>query len=316
MKLLRGLGAIKPEHRGGVLSIGNFDGLHLGHQALLKALNALAHSHHTHSCLMSFEPLPHEFFSHRRGHQPSARLMNTREKLRAFTTLDAAIRPDYLLLIHFNPAFAALSADDFIEHVLCASLGVKALIVGDDFRFGHGRKGDYAQLCAAGARLGFAVSTLATQALGASRISSTRIREALQQDRLDAAAHMLGHRYQICGRVVHGEKRGRSIGFPTANIHLNRSASPIHGVYSVTMHTAAHGVLPAIANVGARPTVAGTEVRLEVHVFEFSGDLYGQNVCVTFLHKIRNELKFDGLDALKRQIEIDCATAKQQLMRQ
>jgi riboflavin kinase / FMN adenylyltransferase len=313
MKLIRGLNSIKPAHRGCVLTIGNFDGLHLGHQALLAELNRLARKHRSPSCLMSFEPLPHEYFSHASGSHHTARLMNTREKLDAFAALGASLTPDYLLLVHFNQAFAAMSADEFIQRVLCDELAIRAVVVGDDFHFGRARDGNFERLREAGAARGFEVYALDTHVVDAARVSSTRIRDALQQDRLADAARMLGHDYQICGRVVHGEKRGRTLGFPTANIHLKRSASPIHGVYSVTMHTARYGALPAIANVGQRPTVDGTRIQLEVHVFDFANDLYGQSVCISFQHKIRDEIKFESLDALKRQIEIDCETALTQL---
>ena len=313
MQLIRGLYNVRPEHRRGVLTIGNFDGLHLGHQALLGLLKQQADDFQTHSCLLSFEPLPHEYFNRKHGSNNTGRLMNTREKLDALQQLDAGLSPDYMLLMRFSDLVAQMPAADFIQAILLDALAIRGLVIGDDFRFGRGREGDIDMLIAAGKRHGFDVRALSTHELDELRVSSTRVREALQQDRLEDASRMLGRDYRICGHVVHGEKRGRSIGFPTANIRLKRSASPIHGVYSVTMHTAEHGALPAIANVGARPTVEGTEVRLEVHVFDFSGDLYGQSVCVAFHHKIRNEIKFDGIDALKQQIELDCETAKKQL---
>ncbi len=304
---------MRPEHKRGVLTIGNFDGLHLGHQALLALLKQQAEKYQTHSCLLSFEPLPHEYFNRKHGSNATGRLMNTREKLDALQQLDADLSPDFLLLMNFSDALAQMRAADFIQTILVDALAIQALVIGDDFRFGRGREGDIEMLIESGKRHGFEVEALSTHELDDLRVSSTRVREALQQDRLDDASRMLGRDYRICGHVVHGEKRGRTIGFPTANIRLKRSASPIHGVYSVTMHTAEHGALPAIANVGARPTVAGSEIRLEVHVFDFSGDLYGQSVCVAFHHKIRNEIKFDGIDALKQQIELDCETAKKQL---
>ncbi len=313
MQLVRGLYNLRPEHRGCVLSIGNFDGLHLGHQALLKLLREHAQQHQTHACLLSFEPLPHEYFNHQQGKAGGGRLMNTREKISVLQQLPAGLCPDQFLLLRFSEQLAEMSAADFIQQILVDALQIRALVIGDDFRFGHGREGDIEILKQAAVQHGFAITSLPSQVLDQCRVSSTRIRKALQQDRLADAAGMLGRDYQICGRVAHGDKRGRTIGFPTANIRLKRSTSPLQGVYSVTMHTAEHDALPAIANLGARPTVAGTEVRLEVHVFDFSGDLYGRNVCVAFHHKIRGEKKFDSLDALKQQIAIDCATAKKQL---
>jgi riboflavin kinase/FMN adenylyltransferase len=296
-----------------VLSIGNFDGLHLGHQALLALLRDQAEQLQTRACLLSFEPLPHEYFNRIHDIPGSGRLMNTREKLITLQQLEPGLCPDTLLLLRFSAALAEMSAADFIQRVLIEALAIRALVIGDDFRFGHGREGDIEMLRQAAAQHGFAITSLSTHVLDQMRVSSTRVREALQQNRLGDAARMLGREYKICGRVVHGEKRGRTIGFPTANIRLKRSASPLHGVYSVTMHTIEHGALPAIANLGTRPTLSGTEIRLEVHIFDFSGDLYGQNVCVAFHEKIRDEIKFDGLDALKKQIALDCETAKKQL---
>lgn len=313
MQLIRGLYNLRPEHKGCVLSIGNFDGLHLGHQALLKLLREQAEHYKTHTCLLSFEPLPHEYFSQIQDKPNCGRLMNTREKISVLQQLPVDLRPDQFLLLRFSERLAEMSAADFIQKILVNALQIRALVIGDDFRFGCGREGDIKMLEQAAAEHGFAILALPSQVVAQSRVSSTRIREALQQDRFADASAMLGRDYQICGRVAHGDKRGRTIGFPTANIRLKRSASPLHGVYSVTMHTAEHGALPAIANLGSRPTVAGTEVRLEVHVFDFSGDLYGRNVCVAFHHKIRGEIKFDSLDALKQQIALDCETAKTQL---
>lgn len=313
MRLIRGLHNLKPGHRGGVLTIGNFDGLHLGHQALLALLKKHAERYRAPSWLMSFEPLPHEYFNRLHGSMATGRLMNTREKLDVLHQLDPRLSPDYMLLLRFSEQIAEMTASQFVQRILCEGLGIRALVIGDDFRFGRGREGDINLLTSAGDQCGFEVTALSTHEIDNLRVSSTRIREALQHDQLDDAARMLGRDYEICGRVVHGDKRGRTLGFPTANIRLKRSASPIHGVYSVTMHTAGYGALPAIANVGARPTVAGTEVRLEVHAFDFSGDLYGQNVCVAFHHKIRGEIKFESLDALKSQIGIDCAIARKHL---
>ena len=314
MQLIRGLYNLRPEHRGSVLSIGNFDGLHLGHQAMLELLHQQAEKLATRSCLLSFEPLPHEYFNQKFGKASSGRLMNAREKLIALQQLRPELRPHSLLLLRFSEQLASMTAGDFIQQVLIDALAIRGLVIGDDFCFGRGREGTIDTLKQAAVQHGFAISALPTQALDQSRVSSTRIREALQQDQLENAARMLGRSYEICGRVVHGEKRGRTIGFPTANIRLKRSASPLHGVYSVTMHTAEYGALPAIANLGARPTVSGTEIRLEVHIFDFNGDLYEQNVCVAFHHKIRDEQKFETLDALKQQIALDCETARKQLI--
>ncbi len=305
MKLIRYLHNLKPEHRGGVLTIGNFDGMHLGHQAMLARLRELAHQHGTHSLLMTFRPLPHEYFG--RGEPPS-RLMNLREKVQVLKTLDAA--PDYLLLTRFDDALAGLDAETFIASILVARLAVKAVVVGDDFRFGAARQGDFAMLQAAGEASGFEVMALSTHKVDNSRVSSTRVRDALLANDLDTARRLLGRPYSIEGRVAHGDKRGRTIGFPTANIHLHRPATALQGVYAVTLRTADGHWHAGVANLGKRPTVNGERKQLEVHLFDFDRDIYGEHVCIRFLHKLRNEKKFDSFDALKQQIHNDCLEAR------
>ena len=317
MQVIRGLHNVKPQHRGGVLTIGNFDGLHLGHQAMLTLMVDKARACHTHSCLMSFHPLPHEYFSALR--EPplplKPRLLNQQEKIRTLMAMPPATRPDQLLMLSFNQALAAMTAEAFVEQILVERLNIRALVIGDDFRFGCDRKGDSALLARCGEQHGFEVAVLDSHCVGDSRVSSTLIREALQNDRLELAAKMLGRTYTICGHVSHGDKRGRTIGFPTANIHIRRPETPLHGVYSVTMHTEKYGDVGGIANLGRRPTVNGERVQLEVHLFDFDQDLYGQYVCVSFLHKIRNEKKFDSFDDLKQQIETDCKQARDFLAR-
>ncbi len=304
MKLIRYLHNLAPEHRGGVLTIGNFDGIHRGHQAMLSLLSQLADKHGTHSVMMSFRPLPHEYFH--RGELPS-RLMNLREKIHALTEVDHA--PDYLLLAKFDEALADLSADDFIGSILVEQLAVKAVAVGDDFRFGAQRAGDMAKLQAAGEHYGFEVVALSTHKVDNSRVSSTRIRQALLDDDLYGAARMLGRPYTIEGRVAHGDKRGRTIGFPTANIRLQRPATALHGVYAVQLRSANGEWHKGIANIGTRPTVDGSRKQLEVHLFDFDRDIYGQHVCIRFIKKIRDEKKFDSFDELKQQIHQDCQQA-------
>lgn len=312
MQLIRGQHNLSAQHRGCVLTIGNFDGLHLGHQALLALLSETASKYQTRRCLMTFDPLPHEFFTQRSTTTGvTARLMTTREKLMALSDFEAQLRPDYMLLMNFNDTLAAMVADDFIQHLLIDSLSIRALIVGDDFRFGKGRDGDIELLKASGTKNNFEVVALSTHCVDNMRVSSTRIRQALQSDQLADAMRMLGRPYQICGRVAHGDKRGRTIGFPTANIHLKRSASPLHGVYAVTMVSNDTGTVSGIANVGHRPTVEGERIQLEVHLFDFDQDIYGHNVCVSFHKKIRDEKKFESFDELKQQIELDCTIARQ-----
>jgi riboflavin kinase / FMN adenylyltransferase len=308
MQFVRGLHNLRSRHRHCVVTIGNFDGLHLGHQALLRLLADKAAQLHTHSCMISFDPLPHEYFA---GGKAGPRLMNAREKITTMTELESPLTPDYLLILRFDEALARMSADEFIERILLDALAVKAVVVGDDFRFGRNRQGDYTYLCAAGEKHGFEVVELSTRSVDNMRVSSTAVREALLQDRLQDAERMLGRFYRICGRVAHGDKRGRTIGFPTANIRLNHPVLSLHGVYAVTLCSPALGELPAVANIGKRPTVNGERMQLEVHVFDFDKDIYGYNVCVAFHHKIRDEQKFDSFELLRQQIETDCEAARE-----
>ncbi len=312
MRVIRGLHNIKPEHRGNVLTIGNFDGLHLGHQAMLALMTEKARAMQTQSCLMSFHPLPQEYFAglSKTTDTVPPRLLNQQEKIRTLFSFPPRIKPDNLLLIAFNKILASMTAEQFIAQILVDKLNIRALIIGDDFRFGCDRKGNSALLHQSGRLFGFDVNALDSHCIDNTRVSSTLIRDALQANQLVLANEMLGRPYTICGHVSHGDKRGRTIGFPTANIHLRRHETPLHGVYSVTMHTEQYGDITGIANLGKRPTVKGTRVQLEVHLFDFDNDLYGQYVCVSFVNKIRDEKKMDSLDALKRQIQIDCKQAR------
>ena len=308
-KIIRGLHNCRQQHRGAVLTIGNFDGLHLGHQKIFEQLNLVAEKFDTHSCLMTFEPLPREYFS--KG-QNAARLMNRGEKIRGLSNMHETTCPDYTLIMRFDEALASMSAAQFIENILIDILAVKAVIIGDDFRFGNDRQGDFKLLQEFGERHQFAVASIDSHCIDDQRVSSSLIRVALAEDRLADADRMLGRRYTICGRINHGDKRGRTIGFPTANIHLRRTETPLHGVYSVTMHSR-HGDIAGIANIGRRPTVDGERVQLEVHLFDFDKTIYGEQVGVSFQHKIRDEKKFDSFDDLKQQIKIDCDKARQLL---
>jgi len=307
MQLIRGLHNLRDEHRGCVLTIGNFDGIHLGHQALLKLLAEMAEKHQAHRCLMTFDPLPHEYFS---TESATPRLMNTREKIIALTEHNPELCPEHLLLLNFNDELSAMTADQFVKDILVDALSIRAVVIGDDFKFGQDRKGNLDMLKILGAEFDFEATALSTQQFAEQRVSSTQVREALLNDQFDLAEKMLNRPYQICGRVAHGDKRGRSIGFPTANIHLHRPHTPLYGVYSVTMHSGKFGPVPGIANVGRRPTVNGEHVQLEVHLFDFDQDIYGQHVCVSFHQKIRDEKKFESFDDLKNQIQLDCIEAK------
>lgn len=303
MHLIRGLHNLRPKHQGCALTIGNFDGVHLGHQAIIEHLKQKAKSLNCLAGTLTFEPLPHEYFTHE---QSSARLNRLREKYMALTKAGT----DFMLCMKFNSQLAEMPADEFIKEILVNKLAIKYLLVGDDFRFGKGRTGDFASLQKAGKKYGFSVEDTSTQIHHQERISSTRIRDALNLGQLDLAAEMLGHDYNICGRVAHGDKRGRTIGFPTANIKLFHRNIPLSGVYAVTMEIDTRTIY-GVANIGKRPTVDGINVQLEVHLFDFSEEIYGRHVCVNFKHKIREERKFDSLDALQSQIHLDSASAKE-----
>lgn len=305
MLLIRGLHNLRAAHRGCVATIGNFDGVHLGHQAVLEALTARARTEGLPSLVITFEPQPLEFF---RPDQAPARLTRLREKLEAI----AACGVDRVLLIRFNAAFAAVEAVDFVKSVLVGRLGLRHLYVGDDFRFGNGRLGDFAMLSEMGRSLGFGVESLDTIAEDGCRVSSTRIREALQAGDLEHAARCLGRRYRICGRVAHGNKRGRTIGFPTLNIGLLRRLTPLRGVFAVQVIGLGDLALHGVANIGNRPTVAGDErLLLEVHLFDFAGDVYGRHVEVDFVAHIREERRFESFDALREQIARDAQQARE-----
>ena len=308
MKIIRGLYNCRKEHQNGVLTIGNFDGLHLGHQKMLEQLQSEAARLDTHRCLMTFEPLPREFFG--QGKKATARLMNRSEKMRILDDFKTDIRPEYLLFLNFNQALSSMSAAQFIEDILVDRLKIKSVIIGDDFRFGCDRQGDFGLLQKYGEKHQFSVTNIESHCIENQRVSSSLIREALINNQLTDADQMLGRAYTICGHVTHGEKRGRTIGFPTANIHLRRPETPLHGVYSVTMHSQKYGDIAGIANLGHRPTVNGKRTQLEVHLFDFDKSLYGEYVCVSFQHKIRDEKKFESFDDLKQQIQLDCEQAR------
>ena len=307
MQLIRGFHnlAHKAElEKGCVLSIGNFDGVHLGHQNVLARLIDKSLALNLPSVVMIFEPQPREFFAQKSRdfsqNQPPARLMRLRDKLKYLG--EAGV--DFVLCVRFCEKFAKLSAEEFITDLLVKQLKVRYLSVGDDFRFGAKRAGNYETLRNAGLKYRFAVEESHTHSLEAERISSSLIREALQADNLTLAEKLLGKPYSIAGRVAHGNKLGRTIGFPTANIMLNRLVTPIQGVYAVQVETKS-GKFNGVANVGNRPTINGSKPLLEVHIFDFNQAIYGEAIEVSFLHKIRNEIKFPSFEELKAQIKKD-----------
>lgn len=303
MELIRGIHNIQPHHQGCVLTIGNFDGVHLGHQAVLEQVSLQAKALGLPSMVMTFEPQPLELFAKDKA---PARLTRLRDKFVQLSKLDI----DRLLCVSFNPYFASLTADEFITDLLVKRLGVKFLVIGDDFCFGSGRKGDFAMLQQAGKRYGFEVVSTQSFCLQQLRVSSTAIRNALAQDDLPCVAQMLGRDYSISGRVSHGRKLGRTIGFPTANIPLKRCVSPVSGVYVVQALGLGEQVIGGVANIGQRPTVNGVRQQLEVHLFDFQANLYGKQLEIVLLQKLRNEHKFDSFDALKQQIELDAEAAR------
>jgi len=278
-----------------VLAIGNFDGIHLGHQALLKKLVRSAQALDISPAVMTFEPHPRELFT---PESAPARLCSMREKLEYFA--EAGVERVYVFA--FNKRFARITADAFMQNILRGSLHAKAILVGEDFRFGAKRAGSIDDFVSAG----FDLISLPRVDLNGARVSSTRVRLALADGGLNEAAELLGRPYSISGKVVHGAKLGRQLGFPTANVHMRHERPALTGVYAVKLDG-----LNAVANLGVKPTVAGVpKLSLEVHVLDFNGDLYGKHVHVEFLHKIRDEMKFNGLDALKAQIASDVEVAK------
>lgn len=303
MELIRGLHNLRPRHRGCVATIGNFDGVHLGHQRILEQVLVQARARRLKSTVILFEPQPQEFFA---PDKAPPRLMTLRDKVRALR--EAGI--DQLLLCRFDDAFRSQSAAQFVQRLLVDGLGIDYLVVGDDFRFGAGRDGDFAYLQQAGDKAGFEVTDTTTCLVDGERVSSTRIRAALQAGDLVLAAALLGKPYRISGRVRHGDKRGRELATPTANLAMRRVQSPVAGVYSVRVFGAGLSGAPGVANVGTRPTVNGSDNRLEVHLLDYSGDLYGKYLDVEFLHFQREEKKFDGLDALKAAIWQDIDQAR------
>ena len=310
MQLVRGIHNIslsddlgkRSFEKGCALTIGNFDGVHLGHHRVIAALVEQAKEIGCEAVVMVFEPQPQELFS---PNTAPARLCRLRDKY----TLLKKLGVDRLLCVNFNQKFASQSATEFIEKLLVKRLAVKHLIIGDDFHFGKNRQGNFDMLCQAGKKFGFSVTDTASFKLSNCRISSTEIRLALEQNRLADAEKMLGRPYSIIGRVFHGDKRGREIGFPTANVSLKRKVSPITGVYAVQIKTI-DGSYYGVANIGSRPTVSGTIAQLEVHIFDFSKNLYGQHIEVIILKKLRSEVKFESIDALTKQIDADTKQAR------
>ena len=303
-EFIRGSHNLRADHHGNVVTIGSFDGVHLGHQAILKQVRLQAERLALPSAVMVFEPQPHEFFA---AQKAPARLMRLREKVRALFTEGV----DRVFCLPFNKALSLQSANDFIECILVKGLGTRYLVVGDDFRFGAQRTGDYKHLAKAGEHHGFTVTDTQSFVIDGERVSSTRIRQLLEDNAFEAAARLLGKPYRIGGRVVKGNQLGRELGAPTANVHLHRYRSPLAGVFAVTVTLPSKEVVAGVANVGVRPTVCGDEKPiLEVHLFDRDDNLYDHDIVVEFKSKLREEQKFTGLDPLKVQIQQDIQQAR------
>lgn len=312
MRLIRGLNRW-PDESETVVTMGNFDGAHLGHQAMFAGLKAAASNYRLPATVVSFDPLPHEYFSQRKSVQVAAdetplRLQGLRDR---FLSIRQA-GMDRMLLLRFDNVFAEQSAEDFIKNTLVKRLRARHLVIGDDFRFGHERQGTYEMLERAASKHGFTLEQSSTCEHAGERISSSRIRTHLSVGQLDAAATLLGRPYRISGRVIHGEKVGRQLGFPTANVALGDHRPPLRGVFAVVANNRETGqCVSAVANLGERPTVGGRKLLLEVHALDQSVQWYGHHLCIDFIAQLRKEIRFASLDELKAQIAKDANAARQ-----
>jgi riboflavin kinase/FMN adenylyltransferase len=304
MELIRGIHNLRPRHRGCVAVLGAFDGVHRGHQMVLSRLQEKGRELGLPTVVICFEPLPREFFAPTRA--PS-RLMSFREKFDALR--DFGI--DRLLRIPFDAPLSEMDAVDFVRQVFGDGLGAKFVVLGDDQRFGRNRQGDFELMHRLGADFGFAVEAIDSVAIEGQRASSTRIRAALEQGDFELAAELLGRPYSMTGRVVVGKQLGRTIDAPTANLHLRRIRSPLAGVYAVEIDGIGAQKHVGVANVGTRPTIGDlTHAILEVHILDFSRDIYRRNITVTFRKKLRDERKFGSLGELREQIGRDFAEGR------
>lgn len=303
VELIRGLHNLRDRHHGSVVTIGNFDGVHRGHQAILARLREHAARLGLPARVVLFEPHPVEFF---RPEADEPRLMRLREKIVAL----AGLGVDGVLCLRFDQQLANMPHETFVERLLVQGLGARLVVVGPDFRFGHRRLGDLDYLKTAGAAAGFDVDVVPPLQIDGERVSSTAVRQHLSVGDLTGAARLLGRPYSLYGRVSYGDARGRTIGFPTLNLPLHRKAVSLRGVFAVRVAGLAAMPLPGVANLGWRPTVNGTFPLLEVHVLDFSGEVYGRQVQVEFVQRLRDERRFDSLDALRRQIADDVRAAR------
>lgn len=304
MRLIRGFAHQLSFPNGCVLTIGNFDGVHLGHRAVIENLARRGRELNLPTAIMLFEPQPLEYFL---ADNAPSRLMRLREKILALSKLPV----ENVVIVRFQRTLANYEPEQFIEDILLKKLNVKHLVIGDDFHFGKARRGNFSLLKEHGEKFGFSIEKSTSFRLADVRVSSTRIRDALNADDLQLAQEFLGQPYSICGRVAHGDKLGRTLGFPTANIKLLRRNTPIRGVFAVTMTGIDNRIFQGVANVGIRPTIDGNrKVILETHLFDFNQDIYGRYVSVQFQHKLRHEMRFNSLEQLQNQIRLDIDSAK------
>jgi riboflavin kinase/FMN adenylyltransferase len=303
MQLIRGLHNLTQPLPASAVTIGNFDGIHLGHQHVLKQLKSVASRYGLLTTVMIFEPQPIEYFA---PDKAPKRLARFREKLAYLKSQQI----DYLLCLKFDHRLAQLSAEDFVEQILVAQLNVHHLVIGDDFRFGRNRAGNFDLLQTLGQQYDFVVENADTLLVDGARVSSTRIRESIQHDDFKKAAQLLGRPYSLSGKIAHGEKLGRELGYPTINIKMGDNTLIVKGIFAVTVKGIDNRMLRGVASIGTRPTVGGVDTILEVFILDFNQDVYGQCVEVEFLHKIRDEQKFKSLHELGINIEKDVVQAK------
>lgn len=309
MELIRGLHNMRPRHRDCVLTIGAFDGVHLGHQAVIRHLLDKSQELAAPSLVIVFEPLPREYFSPLKA---PARIMSFREKFFAMRALGV----DRLLRVQFNESLRVMSAQQFLDDIFVAGLGVRYVVLGDDFRFGNDREGDLEFIRQQGAHYGYEARPTPTLSVDDERVSSTRIREALENADFAEAERLLGRAYSISGKVVYGRQLGQTLGTPTANLQLHRLRAPLSGVYVVAVSGAGLEGAPGVANVGVRPTVDDSiKANLEVHLLDREITLYGQHIEVTFRHKLRDEQKFGSVDELRKNIARDIENTRAWLAR-
>ena len=303
MKLLRGFQTFTELSAGTAATIGNFDGVHRGHQALLSLLRSQASRMHLPMLVVLFEPQPGEYF---RGQQAPARLSSLREKLQMLRQCGV----DYVCCLKFDKHLASMLANEYAERFIFSLIKAKFLLIGEDFRFGCDRLGDVALLKRLGSNHSCVVQNFSDYFIDEQRVSSTKIRRALYQGELDSAATFLGRPYSMCGRVVQGDGRGRQWGIPTANLNLHHKTLPLKGVFCVSVVRQGKPTLTGVANIGCRPTIDGSKNVLEVHLFDFDESIYGEILQVCFLHKLRDEMKFSSIDDLIAQIHNDISAAK------